>query len=196
MFSKPLSRKWTISFSFSLVGADKSQSNQWYAPRKRGEFMSDWIAKAVEDKRSEKAEYDKAIGTAQFEREKILAASSEVFSLLMETVKQDVAEFNRLFTDHEKQLKPLEMIGEEGFKVERQYHPNYLLTVQFYSTVPTIKYVVKWPDDSNPNIQASTVGTFGFGLDNSVKNTLLLDRGQAITVEKASEKLLRPAVVL
>jgi hypothetical protein len=165
----------TVSDAFSSV---------WYDAIRRRPYMPDWIEDAArrlkeeKDRRRKNGEAREAIAGA------LKANGGAIFETLRGYVKKDVELFNAHFPEATKKLT-MQPLGNVGFRIQRQYDPDFLLDVELQRDQTTITWERK-----GRGVKA--VGVLELQYD--VSGGHLVKDGDKITFEEASQRLIEPAI--
>ena len=155
--------------------------------------MPDWISESIENKRKDNLNIEKLEEAARFKRETLVRLARQSFDALNQAVQDDISLFNKHFTNAQKQLKPLENIGDGAFQVLRPYDPPYTLQVKYNAEYPMIGFTVHYPNPLTGQ-SASLQSSFQIRLNQSADKVNLISNETVITVEQASQEMLKYAL--
>lgn len=152
--------------------------------------MSDWIDDAAERIERENARLQATKEFRDAAQAVLISAEPNVLAALFEAVTKDVEHFNTRFSLATQLLQEPVLVGNSGFRVERQYDPSFLLDVSADKNSPVISWNLR---QSQGKDGYQTSGSFEIYL-NRYGEAGLVDRGHPIAYEEASHKLLVPAL--
>jgi hypothetical protein len=153
--------------------------------------MPGWIEEEAKKRKELRTQVEQRQQWQLQKEEKIREKVPVWFQALLTAVQKDVEEFNETYPGVEERLGKVETMGDAAFQVVRNYEPLFLAEVRMKES--SISYKVEFRREGDPTL-SSVQGSFQVQMLESGE-TQLFEHNGPISPEKASEKLLRPALI-